>query len=278
MVSFNEAKKLAEEIKDFAKSIIKPGEDLLEITEKIEDKIKQLGCKPAFPINLCKDEIAAHHQGEKGEKASGLLKVDIGIIHHDYIIDFAFSLDLTEDKKYTKLIQASEKALQEASKLIKKGAKLGKIGKTIQTETTKAGFVPIRNLSGHQIERWNLHSGLTIPNYDNEDEEKLEKGVFAVEPFATSGAGLVIDGKPSGIYQFKQRKAIRDSLAREIMDFIEEEYKELPFCERWIKEKFPRASFSLKLMEQAGILHNYATLIEKNKQPVSQAEDTFLIE
>lgn len=277
---FQEAQKKSLELKEYAKSIIREGEDLQDIAVKLEKKMQELKCKPAFPINLCKNEIAAHFTpNEKGEKAEGLLKIDIGIIYKENIIDFAFSLDLTKEKKYGKLIEASQKALEEASKLMKKNTKLNEIGKKIQETISKYNFSPIRNLSGHEISRHEIHAGLTIPNYDNHNETKLPEGSFAVEPFATSGEGVVIDGKKSGIYRLESRKAIRDSLAREILNFVEGEHSTLPFCERWIIDKFGhRAKLSLSLMEQAGILHNYPILIEKSRQPVSQAENTFLIE
>ena len=46
------------------------------------------------------------------------------------------------------------------------------------------------------LEKYEQHAGLTIPNYDNKDNSKLEPGVLiAIEPFATNGAGLIEDKK-----------------------------------------------------------------------------------
>ena len=56
-----QAGKIASEVVKYAKSIIKPGMPLLEIAEKIESKIQELGGKPAFPVNLSINEIAAHY-------------------------------------------------------------------------------------------------------------------------------------------------------------------------------------------------------------------------
>lgn len=277
--NFQIAQNKAYEIKEYAKSIIREGEDLLDISLKIEKKMSELGVKPAFPVNLCKNEIAAHFTPyESGEKAEGLLKIDLGIIYKDALIDTAFSMDLTKEKKYTKLIEASKLALENATKIIKKNVQVSQIGKIIHDTITKLGFAPIRNLSGHEVSLENIHAGITIPNYDNNNSTQLEKGMFAVEPFATTGIGLVIDGKDSGIFNLIGRKAIRDMLARQILDYVEEEFKFLPFSARWITDKFGhRALSSLKLMTQAGILHNYPVLIEKTHAPVSQCENTFLI-
>jgi len=277
--NFQKAQEIKEKVKEYTKTIVKEGTDLYDLANKIEDKIISLGGKIAFPTSLAVNEIAAHHNPQKGEKAEGVLKIDSGILYKDVIIDSAFSIDLTKDKKYKKLIEASEKALEEIREMVKEGTKVNEIGKKIQETITEKGFSPIRNLSGHSIELDSIHAGVTIPNYDNGNKQELGKGLFAVEPFATTGEGVVKDGKPSGIFNLLERKAIRDNLARKILDFIEENFSTRPFCDRWIINKFgDRAKFSLKLMKQQGILHEYAVLIEKSKMPVSHAEDTFLIE
>jgi len=270
------------EVVKYARQVIKPRMKLLEIAEKIEKKIIELGGKPAFPVNLCINEITAHYTPSHDDEtiASGLLKVDIGVSIDGYIADAAFSIDLEKSEENKKLIEASEKALNEAIEVAKKNKTLGEIGRAIQETIIKTSrqFSPIRNLSGHEIKQYELHAGLTIPNYDNGNSEKLHDGIYAIEPFATAGQGIVYDGKPSGIFNFKGRKAVRDSNAREIMNFIENEYKTRPFCSRWLVKKFgSRALLSLHLLEQAGVLHQYSTLIEKAKMPVSQAETTIII-
>lgn len=279
LTNYKKAGKIAQEVIEYAKSIIKPGMLLLEIAEKIEKKIEELGGKPAFPCSLSINDIAAHStpSSDSQEKASGLLKIDFGVSCQGFIVDIAFSLDLENSEENKKIIEASEQALKNACKIIKPNIKLWKIGQAIQETITSYNLSPIRNLSGHQLAEYKVHAGLIIPNTNNNNNTKLPEGVFAVEPFATLGTGLVYDGKPSGIYQFEERKAIRNPEARKILEFIEEEYKTLPFCERWLAKKFPHASFSLSLLEQAGILHQYSQLVEKSHGKVSQAETTLLV-
>lgn len=284
---YKKAGKIAKQAVEYAKGIIKRNMPLLEIAEKIENKIAELGGKPAFPVNLCINGIAAHYTPSHNDEtlASGLLKVDIGVHVNGAIADTAFSLDLAENneesEKNKKLIQASHDALNSAIKLIieKKGkSELGSIGKAIQNSIEKHGFSPIKNLCGHELGSYLVHAGCTIPNYDNGNANVLENGIYAIEPFATGGQGIVYDGKPSGIYRLQERKGIRDALARQILSFAEEEYKTLPFCERWIVKRFgARALLSLKYLEQAGILHHFPQLVEKSHMPVSQAEHTILI-
>ena len=278
--NLRKAGKIASETVKYARSIIKQGMKLLDIAEKIEAKIIELGGKPAFPVNLSIDDIAAHYTPSYNDEnvAEGLLKVDIGVHVQGQIADTAFSLNLSGSKENEKLIEASEKALHQAIKTAGKGIEIWKIGKAIQDEIESLHFSPIRNLCGHELANYKVHAGLTIPNCNNRSDVKLHEGVYAIEPFSTTGIGMVYDGKPSGIYRLEARKAIRDSLARQILNFIEEEYKTLPFCERWIVNKFgKRALLSLHLLEQEKILHQFPQLIEKNHSPVSQAEHTILV-
>jgi len=274
------AGKVASEVVAFAKSFIKPGMPLLEIANKIEHKITELKGKPAFPVNLSINEIAAHYTPSYNDetKAQGLLKVDIGVQINGLTADTAFSLDLEEAKENKELIEASEKALKEALKTMNKEVTLSEIGKSIEKPIKLFKFQPIQNLSGHKIEKYNLHAGITIPNYENSSPVQIVPGLYAIEPFSTSGLGKVKDGKPSGIYKLEKPGNVRDSFAREVLNFIAEEYQTLPFCSRWIHKKFgTRGLLALRQIEQQGLLHHYPQLIEISGKKVAQTEHTVLI-
>jgi len=272
---------IAKQVREFAKSIIKPNAKLLDIAEKIETKIIELGAKPAFPVNLSINEIAAHYTPSYNDisLARGLLKVDIGVQIDGEIADTAFSLDLENSKENKKLIETSEKALKNVIQNVKIGISLGEIGKTVQQTIESEGFSPIINLSGHEMKEHELHAGLMIPNVDNKMPDKITKGLYAIEPFATSGSGRVIEGKPSGIYLLQDDKNVRNNEARKILNFIIKEYKTLPFCSRWIVKKFGiKSLFALRQLEENGNLHQYPQLIEISHSKVSQSEHTVLIE
>lgn len=264
-----------------AVELAKPGTPLLEIAEKLEEEAEKMKVKWAFPVNLSINEVAAHATPSYDDKrvAEGLLKIDLGISVDGFISDIAKTVDLTSDKKHKEMIKANEKALQDAIKTAKYGIEINKIGGKIHDAITSANFAPIRNLSGHEMKRYDLHAGLNIPNYDNNNNAQLDEGIYAIEPFATTGEGVVQDGKPSGIFMLLEKKPLRDMNARKILDFIESEYSTLPFSARWIVKKFgTRALISLKTMENQGILHSFAELIEKSRAPVSQAEHTIFVD
>lgn len=275
------AGKIASEVKKYARTIVKLGIPLIEIAEKIEARISELGGKPAFPVNLSMNEIAAHYTPSHDDKtaASGLLKVDFGVHVDGWAADNAFSVDLENSESNKTIIEASEQSLKKALDIARLDISTNKIGKAIQETIESHGFSPIINLSGHSMEQYGLHAGVTIPNIDDGRNVKLKEGLYAIEPFATPGSGKVRDGRPSGIYELRNEKSPRGSHAREVLEFIKKEYKTLPFCSRWIiKALGSKALFGLRELESAGILHQFAQLVEVSGAKVSQAEQTILIE
>ena len=275
------AGKIAIEVKKYAREIIKKDMPLLEIAEKLEAKIEELGGKPGFPLNLSINEIAAHYTPSYDDKtlAHGLLKVDMGVHVDGWVADTAISFDLEGSEENRKLIKAAEEALQNAIKVVKAGISTNEIGKEVQETIGSHGFSPIINLSGHSIEQYEVHAGVIIPNIDDKRKFILEKGLYAIEPFATPGNGKVYDGPGSGIYQLISERNVRSPIAREILGFIIEEYKTLPFCSRWLVKKFgTKALLGLRELERNGNLHQYAQLIETSKKKVAQAEHTMIVE
>jgi methionyl aminopeptidase len=276
------AGKIASQTLEYSKTLIKENASVKEIIEKIEDQIISLGAKPAFPAQLSINEMAAHFLPlqEVTLKKSDLVKIDLGVSINGHIGDTAATLEVTTNN-HKKLIEASEKALKAAIETIKPGIEVYEVGKVIESVIKSYGFNPIRNLSGHSITQYNLHSGITIPNYDNKDKTKLEKNmIIAIEPFATTGIGLIKESKPSGIFSLENKKPVRDFTTRKILFYIEKEYKTLPFSVSWLKKIFNpfRVTLAINTLEKENILHQYPQLIEKSNGIVSQAEHTLIVD
>lgn len=275
------AGKITREVREWIKPQIKKGRSLLEIAEKIESKILELGGKPAFPVNLSIDEIAAHYTPSHNDTgtARGLLKVDFGVHIDGWAADNAFTLDMEDDEENKNLIKASSEALKEALDAFGKGKEIKNIGRIVSEKIESHGFAPVVNLSGHSMDQWELHSGVTIPNVDNGNSWSIEKGLYAIEPFATTGNGKVKEGNPSGIYQLQEENRPRSPFARGVLQFIKDEYGTLPFCSRWIVKEFgTRALLSLKELEKNGSLHQFEHLIEVSGGKVAQTEQTIFID
>ncbi|MEA3329901.1 MAG: type II methionyl aminopeptidase [Nanoarchaeota archaeon] len=276
-----EAGNIAKQIKKELPNILKKDKLLLEIAEEIETMIKKLGGELAFPTNLSINEIAAHYTPSYNDetKAHGLLKVDFGVHIGGFISDCAVSFDLENSEENKKLIEVANNCFANAIEAVKDEKSLGEIGGAIQKTAEENNFSPVQNLSGHSLDNYQIHSGITIPNYDNNNENVLDDGAYAIEPFVTKGVGIVKDGKPSGIYEVRGNAVVRDPKAREIFQYILENYQTLPFCSRWLVKEFgTRALISLSQIEQSGALHQFPQLAEKSGANVAQAENTILIE
>jgi methionyl aminopeptidase len=279
--SYIKAGKIAAEALVFGKEQIKKGASLLTITERIEQKIKQLNGNLAFPVQLSCNEIAAHFCPEKDDKImleNQLVSLDIGVHINGFIGDCACSVDLSE--KYKDLVKASEEALKAATKILQIGTKIGEIGKTIQETIESFGYKPVKNLSGHGLSQWNIHDQPTIPNFNTRDETEMKKGmVIAIEPFATNGSGFIEEKGDPSVFMMIGKKSVRTGFVRDIQKEIES-YNGLPFTSRWITNKFSevQARYAMNQLKQLGILHEFPPLVEKQKGIVSQAENSFLID
>ncbi len=275
------AGKIASEVREWSKSIIKPGAKLLDIANAIENKIREKGATPGFPVNLSLNETAAHYTPVLNDTivlTDQILKVDIGVCYEGAIGDTAYTIDLSG--KHQKLVEASQQALANAIKILRVGVTLGEIGKTVEETIMSYGFQPIRNLSGHGIAMYSIHTSPSIPNYDTKEKTALQKGmIIAIEPFASTGDGRIKDGGETVIFEELSPKAVRSPIARQVMQDIEK-FGHVPFARRWLDEKYGvnKVSLALSQLKQNGNVHGHAPLVEVSRGMVSQAEHTFLID
>jgi len=275
------AGKIASEVREYAREFIKNGMLLIEIANKMEEKMFELGGKPAFPTCLSINEIAAHATPAYNDSrvATGILKIDMGVHIDGWVADTAFSIDLENSDENKKIIEASEKALEAAIKIFKKGVRINEVGKVVNEKMESLGFSPIINLYGHSIEQYTLHAGTSIPNFDNNNKTEIKEGLYAIEPFSTPGNGKIHDGKDSGIYRLVDERNVRSQIAREVLEIIIEEYQTLPFCSRWIVKKIGTKSLiGLKQLMENGNIQSYPELIESSGKKVAQTEHTILVE
>ena len=274
------AGKIASEAREYGKSLIKVGASLLEVSDKIEKKILELGGKLAFPAQISLNDVAAHNCADPDDKTTfkkgDLCKLDIGVHIDGYVADTACSVDLGDNND---LVKASEDALNEALKIIKPGVTLAEIGETIKNAISKYNLSPIKNLSGHGLDRFVIHGPPTIPNFNTHDDTKLEEDqVIAIEPFATDGMGMIYEGDRANIFSLIEKKPVRSNITREILKEIEQ-FEGLPFTTRWLTKKFPlfKVNFALRELLQIESIRKYPPLPEKNHGLVSQAEHTIIV-
>ncbi len=281
--AFKESGKLASKIREDSKRLIMVGESLLDIAETIEQMIGEEGAKPAFPVNISINDIAAHYTPEAGSEESlgetDLVKIDMGLELNGGLSDTAYTIDLSNQNE--KLVTASEDALEKAIAAIKPGMRVGDIGDVIEQTIKGYGFKPISNLSGHMIKSNELHAGVEIPNIKTQDPYELKEGeIFAVEPFATTGNGYVEDLDQVEIFSIYAPSKVRMRQSRKIVEHVINNYGMLPFAERWIRKEFKSkllVSASLRELLENQFIRGYPVLREVSRGLVSQAEHTILV-
>lgn len=281
---YSQAGAIAAAARDYGVSCIKPEVTLLEIASKVEQFILERGAGIAFPVNIAINEVAAHYSpcldDTKTILKGNLVKLDVGAHVHGYIADTATTINVGTHE-YDALISASEESLSMAIKHMKPGVAVSEIGKIIEQCIVSKGFRPIENLTGHSLEQYNLHAGLSIPNVTSVNDGIIKKDdVLAIEPFSTNGLGVVSAGKGSNIYRLTgsfRTRLVRDQRTRFVVTKLNKRFKTLPFAQRWCNEFSNNIDPLLKRLTMLGVLQHYPQLIEKNNGMVAQAEHTVII-
>ncbi len=283
---YKRAGKITANARDYGAKLIKEGVSYLEVANKVESKILEAGAGLAFPVNISINEIAAHFTPKNSDanlvfKKGDVVKLDVGAHVDGYIGDTALTVEV-ETNNYADMIKASKHALDSAVSLMSSRVKLSDIGKTVQETINSYGYKPIDNLTGHSLEKNNLHAGLSIPNVQSRlDITKPKLGdVVAIEPFATNGAGHVISGKSSNIYRYTgsaRSKILRDVRMRVLTMKINKNFNTLPFAERWCKNILQNSDIELRKLLMFGCIKEYPQLIDAKRGIVTQAEHTVII-
>ncbi len=260
-------------------NMIKPGVSVKKILDETESYITSQGAGIAFPAQIAVNEVAAHYCPGEDDlilKEGDVVKLDVGVHVDGYIADTARTVNLGDKDD---LVKASRDALREALKKTTPGTTLSEIGRTIQETITSYNFSPIKNLSGHALSRYEVHAKPTIPNFDTADDTQLKEGqVIAVEPFATTGAGIVYESSNPTIFTLLKEKPVRSPITRQVIHEIKK-YKGLPFTSRWLHKSLGegKTRFALRELKTLGMIQEHPPLLDKAKGFVSQAEHSVII-
>ena len=281
---FVESGKILSQVREYVKTMQVRERKILDVCEEVEGKIRELGAGPAFPCNVGINEVAAHYTSpwdDIGLVPDGsIVKVDFGVELDGFATDTAIAISL--NPRYDSMIVAAEAALQAALAAIAPGRKLSDIGTVVETSIERYGFQPIRNLTGHKIDRYNLHAGKSVPNVSGIESGRFEVGeVYAVEPFVTvkSAEGAVKDGEAAYIYRFVKTKGVKSKDAAQLIAYIKDTYKSLPFASRWVHNSWKEGDVTQAFEELIShrCVAGYPVLVEASGQPIAQAEHTIVV-
>ena len=287
---YRRAGQIGYEVLTKVEKMIKPGIPIIEICETAEKMILEKGADGlGFPTNVSLNNIAAHYSSPFGDESiipdSGTVKLDIGVHVNGYIADTATTIVLSKDLDSLK--KAAEEGFNAGMEIIQAGSLPSMIGGRIEEAITSFGYLPIKELTGHKLGRYELHGDKRLPSvsspYDPAESALEVNEAFALETFATNGSGSIHEiGGSRYIYMLLPRRiALRNPVSRKIYTTIYKKYKSLPFAERWLSsyDKFnpARVRFALReLMNKGGVVV-YPTLADEKGSYVAQHEHTFVI-
>jgi methionyl aminopeptidase len=280
--NFLKAGSLAKEVRVFGKSLIVKGASYNAVIAQILRKIEDLGARPAFPPQIALNDVAAHFLPEPGQDvifSNEVIKLDIGVCYNGAIGDCAVTVDLSG--KHQNLIDAAEAALLAAEQSVKVGLPVREIGKIIEMTIASFGLQPVRNLSGHGLGQYKVHTPPNIPNYHDRSTAVIKPGMtFAIEPFATNGKGLIYETDNATIFSCPSHAPKLTGIAGKVLEKIKT-FQGLPFAiHDLIGKEFTFVEVKLVLAEllKKGVIIGYGPLIEEAHGMVAQAENSVLVD
>lgn len=208
-------------IRDELKEATKPGVTTKELDNIAKERFAELEAESApiaeydFPGYTCisvNEEVAHGIPGKRVIKEGDLVNIDVSARKNGYYADtgISFVVGNADDPKKKLVVDVAAMAFEEAMKKVKPGAKLSQIGRAVNATARKNGLKVIKNLTGHGVGRSLHDSPQHVMNYyDPLEKQLLKEGmVLAVEPFISSNATIVSDGKNDWAFETKDKSFV----------------------------------------------------------------------
>src|SRR5579859_1706033 len=201
---------IVRQVLEAVKGKVAPGVSTMDLEHVAEEKIRELGAKPAFkgyydyPCVLCtsvNEEIIHGIPSKKRVlKAGDIVSIDCGVVMDGYYGDSAITVPAggTLAPELKKLLEVTEVSLKRAIDEVRLGKTVGDVGAAVQEYVEANGFSVVRDFVGHGIGT-KLHEDPQVPNYGTRGHgTRLREGmVLAIEPMVNIGkpGARVLDDK-----------------------------------------------------------------------------------
>ena len=276
--------KILRESREEIRKFVREDMPIIQVCEKAESLIREKGGKPAFPCNVSINEVAAHYTSppndEKRIPENAVVKVDMGVHVDGYVTDTACTVCFNPEHRNMQM--AAEHALAAAIESIHGDMATSQIGVIIEKNIKNLGFKPISNLTGHSVGRYLIHAGTSIPNVTQISFGKVKTGrVYAIEPFVTvpEAVGRVENSPEVTIFRLVKAKSVKNAYAKKLLKYMDENFRTLPFAERWLKGVIPENQYheAFKELFKRKAVMGYPVFVEVSRKPVTQAEHTVFL-
>ena len=191
---------IVRQVLDVVKALVAPGVSTMDLEHAAEEKIRELGAKPAFkgyhdyPCVLCtsvNNEIIHGIPSEKRVLKEGdIVSIDCGVVMEGYYGDSAITVPVGQSlsPELKKLLDVTETSLKKAIAEVRLGKTVGDVGAAVQEYVEANGFSVVREFVGHGIGT-RLHEDPQVPNFGTRGHgTRLREGmVLAIEPMVNIG-------------------------------------------------------------------------------------------
>jgi len=196
-------------IRNFLISQIKPGIKTIELENLAKEEIFKAGGEPSFKTvkdynwAICvsvNDEVVHGIPGERVIQEGDIVGLDIGLLYKGFHTDTAWTIvvqssECKAQSKVERFLGVGEETLEKAIRVVKPGGRIGQISRVIEQNIKKAGYSPVKSLTGHGVGR-NLHEEPAIPQFLSgkiENTPKVVPGMtLAIEVIYNLGTAEVL--------------------------------------------------------------------------------------
>lgn len=277
-----EAGRIASAARSFGAERVRPGASLREVCVAVEDEIHRRGGRLAFPVQSSRNHVAAHYCAAPDDptayEVGDLAKLDLGVHVDGWVVDTAVTVNVGDVLENQPLIDAAETALSAAIAAAGAGVPVRRLSAEIEKAIRDRGLQPVRNLCGHGVGRFVVHSPPPIPNIAGGSTDALKAGsVVAIEPFATTGPGYVAEEGVPQVFRLDPAQSGDGSPHPDVVEAIRA-LEGLPFARRQLG-RFASAEVeqTLAWLKRHGRLTSYPPLVERSGRQVAQAEHTIYV-
>jgi methionyl aminopeptidase len=278
---------------------VKPGMTMIQICEELENTARKLigekGLEAglAFPTGCSRNHCAAHYTPNAGDTTvleyDDVVKFDFGTHIKGRIIDCAWTY--APNPRYAKLLEAVKDAtntgIREAGidvRLCDIGAAIQEVMESYEVELDGKTYQvkSIRNLNGHSISPYRIHSGKTVPIVKGGETTKMEENEFyAIETFGSTGRGVVHDDMECSHYMKNfdaPYAALRLQSSKQLLGLINKNFGTLAFCKRWLdRAGATKYQMALKDLCDKGVVEAYPPLCDTKGCYTAQYEHTIIL-
>ena len=196
--------RVVRQVLDEMRAAVRPGVTTGELDAVAARVLASHGARHAprldydFPGDSCisvNDEAVHGVPGSRVVRAGDLVKLDVVAEMNGYYADAAITVPVppvTDESQ--RLVACARSAFEKAAEVARVGNCVSDIGRAVEAEVKRHGFLVLRELAGHGIGR-KIHEPPSVPNhFDWRARQPLTDGlVITIEPIIASRSGRVVE-------------------------------------------------------------------------------------